>query len=77
LSLAGRTAAIKARLLVVTGKRDRLIPWEHAERLAAEAGGPAELLLLEEGNHGCMNVWPFHRYRTADWMAAALTAGPG
>jgi 2,6-dihydroxypseudooxynicotine hydrolase len=77
LSLAGRTAAIKAPLLVVTGKRDRLIPWEHAERLAAEAGAPAGLLLLEEGNHGCMNVWPFHRYRTADWMARALAAADG
>jgi dipeptidyl aminopeptidase/acylaminoacyl peptidase len=75
LSLAGRTGAIKTPLLAVTGKRDRLIPWEHAERLAAEAGGPTELLLLENGNHGCMNVWPFHRYRTADWMAGALAAG--
>jgi 2,6-dihydroxypseudooxynicotine hydrolase len=74
LSLAGRTAAIKAPLLVVTGRRDRLIPWEHAERLAGEAGAAARLLLLEEGNHGCMNVWPLHRYRTADWMAAALAA---
>jgi dipeptidyl aminopeptidase/acylaminoacyl peptidase len=74
LSLAGRTAAIKAPLLVVTGKLDRLIPWEHAQRLADEAGGPADLLLLENGNHGCMNVWPFHRYRTADWMASALSA---
>jgi dipeptidyl aminopeptidase/acylaminoacyl peptidase len=76
LSLAGRTAAIEASLLVVTGKRDRLIPWEHAERLAAEAGGPTELLVLQAGNHGCMNVWPFHRYRTADWMAGALAAEP-
>jgi dipeptidyl aminopeptidase/acylaminoacyl peptidase len=76
LSLAGRTAAIKAPLLVVTGRQDRLIPWEHAERLANETGGPAELLLLEDGNHGCMNLWPFHRYRTADWMAGVLAAGP-
>jgi 2,6-dihydroxypseudooxynicotine hydrolase len=75
LSLAGRTAAIKASLLVVTGKRDRLIPWQHAQRLANEAGGA--LLLLEQGNHGCMNVWPFHRYRTADWMASALRERPG
>ena len=77
LSLAGRTEAIRAPLLVVTGRRDRLIPWQHAERLAGEAGGPADLLLLDEGNHGCMNVWPFHRYRTADWMAGVLAAEPG
>jgi 2,6-dihydroxypseudooxynicotine hydrolase len=77
LSLAGRTGAIKAPLLVVTGRRDRLIPWEHAERLVKEADGAARLLLLEEGNHGCMNVWPFHRYLTADWMAGVLAADGG
>jgi hypothetical protein len=56
------------------GRRDRLIPWQHAQRLVAEAAGPAELLLLEEGNHGCANLAPFHRYKTADWAAAQLHA---
>ena len=72
LSLAGRTRAIRCPLLVVMGRRDRLIPWQHAARLAEEAAGPAELLLLEDGNHGCANVAPFHRYRTADWVAGRL-----
>jgi dipeptidyl aminopeptidase/acylaminoacyl peptidase len=72
LSLDGRAASITCPLLVVTGKRDRLIPWQHAERLAAEAAGPTTLLLLEEGNHGCMNVAAQHRLKTADWMAARL-----
>jgi 2,6-dihydroxypseudooxynicotine hydrolase len=74
LSLDGRTGSITCPLLVVTGKRDRLIPWQHAERLAAEAAGPTTLLLLEEGNHGCMNVAAQHRQKTADWMAARLGA---
>src|SRR5919197_235818 len=39
LSLAGRTEAIRAPLLVVTGRRDRLIPWEHAGRPARGGGG--------------------------------------
>lgn len=77
LSLAGRTRSITCPLLVVTGKRDRLIPWRHAERLAAEAAGPTTLLLLEEGNHGCMNVAAKHRYKTADWMAAQLGVTSG
>jgi 2,6-dihydroxypseudooxynicotine hydrolase len=72
LSLAGRAGSIRCPLLVVTGKRDRLIPWQHARRLADEAGGTTTLLLLEEGNHGCMNVTAHHRPRTADWMAAQL-----
>jgi 2,6-dihydroxypseudooxynicotine hydrolase len=28
--------------------------------------------MLEDGNHGCMNVAAKHRLRTADWMAAQL-----
>ena len=48
--------AIRVPLLVVAGKQDRLIPWQHAERLVAEAGGPTELIMLEDGNHGNMNV---------------------
>jgi dipeptidyl aminopeptidase/acylaminoacyl peptidase len=71
LSLAGRAERISCPLLVVTGKRDRLIPWQHGVRLAEEA--PAgTLLLLEEGNHGCMNVAAQHRHRTADWVARRL-----
>jgi 2,6-dihydroxypseudooxynicotine hydrolase len=74
LSMAGHAEAITCPLLVVTGQRDRLIPWQHARRLADEAG-QATLLLLREGNHGCMNVAAAHRHRTADWMAARLGAG--
>lgn len=72
LGLDGRAAQIACPLLVVTGKRDRIVPWQDAQRLAAEAGGPTEFLLLEDGNHGCMNVAPQHRPRSADWMAAQL-----
>ncbi len=72
LSLAGRAELIRCPLLAVMGKLDRLIPWQHAQRLVDEAGGPAELLLLEKGNHGCANLAPFHRYAAADWAADKL-----
>jgi dipeptidyl aminopeptidase/acylaminoacyl peptidase len=71
LDLAGQAQHIAAPLLVVTGKLDRLIPWQDAARLAGEVDG-AQLILLEDGNHGCMNVWPEHRPYTADWVAARL-----
>jgi dipeptidyl aminopeptidase/acylaminoacyl peptidase len=71
LDLRGHAGQISAPLLVVTGKLDRLIPWQQAERLAEEAKD-AELLLLDDGNHGCMNVWPQHRPYTADWLARRL-----
>jgi hypothetical protein len=32
------------------GRKDRLIPWQQAERLCATVGGPVELLMLEDGN---------------------------
>ena len=71
--LAGHAASIRCPLLVVAGKRDRLFPWQDAERLATESAGPTTLLLLEEGNHGCMNVAARHRFKTADWVAARLS----
>ena len=74
LSLEGRAELIRCPLLAVMGRLDRLIPWQHAQRLVDEAGGPAELLLLEKGNHGCANLAPFHRYAAADWAADKLGA---
>ncbi len=72
LSLAGRAGLIRCPLLAVMGRLDRLIPPAHAERLVKEAAGPAELLMLEKGNHGCANLAPFHRYAAADWAAGHL-----
>ncbi|HEX5401662.1 MAG TPA: alpha/beta hydrolase [Pseudonocardiaceae bacterium] len=71
LGMAGRTGQITCPLLVVAGKRDRLIPWQDAQRLADEVAG-ARLLAIDIGNHGCANVAPMHRYRTADWVAQQL-----
>ena len=72
LTMAGRAGLITCPLLAVMGKLDRLIPWQQAQQLVEEAGGNAELLLLEQGNHGCANLAPFHRQLTADWAADQL-----
>jgi len=72
LDLAGVAEKITAPLLIVFGRQDRLIPWQHAERLREAAGGEVELLMLEDGNHGCANVAPWHRPYTADWLADRL-----
>jgi dienelactone hydrolase len=74
LSMAGRAERITAPLLIVAGKLDRIFSWTGAERLAQETGENAELLLLEDGNHGCANVPYRHRHYSADWMAAKLGA---
>jgi 2,6-dihydroxypseudooxynicotine hydrolase len=73
LTLQGSAEKITAPLLIVFGRKDRLIPWQHAERLRDAAGGEVELLMLEDGNHGCANVSPWHRPYTADWLAARLS----
>jgi len=69
LTPADAAGAITAPLLVVFGRLDRLIPWQQADMLVEATGGPAELLMLEDGNHGCANVAPWHRPYTADWLA--------
>jgi 2,6-dihydroxypseudooxynicotine hydrolase len=73
LDLAGHTSRITAPALVVAGKQDRLIPWQQAAQVADEIRD-SELLMLEDGNHGNMNVWPKHRPYTADWLASKLGA---
>jgi 2,6-dihydroxypseudooxynicotine hydrolase len=72
LGMADVAAELVAPLLVVFGRKDRLIPWQQAEKLRAAVTGPVEVLMLEEGNHGCANVAPWHRPRTADWLARHL-----
>jgi 2,6-dihydroxypseudooxynicotine hydrolase len=64
-------------LLLVVGRQDRLIPWQQSDRLRRATGGHVDLLMLEDGNHGCANVAPWHRPFTADWLAARLTADRG
>jgi dienelactone hydrolase len=73
LTLAGAAERITSPLLVITGKRDRVIPWEQAERLATEAPG-AELVLYDDGNHGLTNRPYESRTRMADWLAERLRA---
>ena len=48
------------------------MPWQHAQRLAREAHGPVELLIVEDGNHIANNRPYRYRLRSADWMAARL-----
>jgi 2,6-dihydroxypseudooxynicotine hydrolase len=68
---------LKQPLLVVFGKLDRLIPWQHAERVAAEAPN-AELVMYPEGNHVCNNIPYKYRPLVADWLAERLgAAGDG
>ena len=72
LDLSEHAGDLVAPLLIVFGRRDRLIPWPHAERLRDAVAGPVELWMLEDGNHGCADVAPWHRPATADWLRDRL-----
>jgi 2,6-dihydroxypseudooxynicotine hydrolase len=75
LTLVGVAKNITCPLFVVAGKQDRLVPWQDAERLASEASGPVEKLMIEDGNHVANNRGYRYRPQTADWMAVQLGLG--
>ncbi len=72
LTLKDAAKRIECPLFLVAGKQDRLIPWQDAERIAADAKGPVELLVIEDGNHIANNRPYRYRQRSADWMAEQL-----
>jgi dienelactone hydrolase len=71
LDLNGVAERIQQPYLAITGKLDRLIPWEQTERAAREA--PNGIFLLhEDGNHGCANIPYKTRPVAADWLREQL-----
>jgi dienelactone hydrolase len=71
LDLSGVAERIRQPYLAITGKLDRLIPWEQSERAAREAPN-GTFLLHEDGNHGCANVPYKTRPVAADWLREQL-----
>ena len=72
LSLKGVAGKITCPLFIVAGRLDRIVPWGDGERLAREAKGPVEFLLIEDGNHVANNRGYRYRTQTADWMGRQL-----
>ncbi len=72
LTMREAAGRIKCPLFLVAGKQDRLIPWQDAERVAREAAGPVELLVIEDGNHVANNRVYKYRAQSADWLAREL-----
>jgi pimeloyl-ACP methyl ester carboxylesterase len=57
--------------LVVTGRLDRIVPWEQTKLLADEVPH-SEWVLYGDGTHVCNNI-PFkYRPLVADWMQDRL-----
>jgi 2,6-dihydroxypseudooxynicotine hydrolase len=71
LDLAPVLGRVRQPMLVVFGKLDRLIPYQHAERVAAEAPN-ATLVMYEDGNHVCNNLPYKYRPLVADWIGETM-----
>ena len=73
-TLEGCLGYVRCPVLVVHGKRDAIIPWEQAARIAEEIPAGASLWLDEDGVHCCHNHAARYRPAMADWLAATLKA---
>lgn len=73
LTLKGGIAQqISCPLFLVTGKQDRIVPWQDTQRMGQEASGPVQILIVEDGNHIANNRPYRYRHQSADWMAEQL-----
>jgi 2,6-dihydroxypseudooxynicotine hydrolase len=71
LNLYDAAARLERPYLAITGRHDRLIPWEQTKRQAEEAPG-GEFVLYEDGSHVCNNLPYLYRPLAADWLRERL-----
>jgi pimeloyl-ACP methyl ester carboxylesterase len=71
LDLAPVIARLEQPALMVTGRLDRIIPWQQTKRIASEAPN-GTFVLFDEGNHVCNNIPYRWRPLVADWLAREL-----
>ena len=67
LNLYEAAARLDRPYLAITGRHDRVIPWDQTKRQADEAPG-GEFVLYEKGNHVCNNLPYLYRPLAADWL---------
>jgi 2,6-dihydroxypseudooxynicotine hydrolase len=72
MTVAGAAGRATAPLLQVYGGSDPGSPPSHAERIAAEYGGPVTTVVYPDGVHILNNVWNLARPMVADWLASTL-----
>ncbi|HEX4718301.1 MAG TPA: alpha/beta fold hydrolase [Thermoleophilaceae bacterium] len=71
LDLDGVIERLDKPALFVTGRLDRLVPWEQTAKQAKRAP-QGTFVCWDEGNHGCSNIPYKARSLMADWMAEQL-----
>ncbi len=68
ITLEGAAQKIIQPILIIQGRRDRLIPWEQAYKIADAVGSNTQVVMFENGNHVCNNIPFLYRPLTADWL---------
>jgi len=71
-SLDGVAEKIAQPLLVITGDRDRIVPWQQTKRIA-DAAPHATWCLYEGGNHVVNNMPYLYKTLVADWLRERLS----
>jgi len=72
MDLSAVARQITCPVYVVGGRLDRVIPPDHAERLAGAVRGPVTLNMVEDGNHVANNRPYKYRPQVADWLSRVL-----
>jgi 2,6-dihydroxypseudooxynicotine hydrolase len=72
LNLHDAARLVDQPFLAITGRLDRVVPWEQTKRQVDEAPN-AELVLHDDGNHVCNNIGHRVRPQAADWLRSHLT----
>ena len=72
MTLDGVLPELIQPMLVIFGRQDRLVPYQQAERVVAEAP-QARLVMFDEGNHVCNNMPYRYQPLAGDWLASTLT----
>lgn len=65
-----RIGGLEAPLLILHGRRDSIVPYAMAERLAAAADTPKRLLAVDEGGHADLYDFPEVRSAITTFLAA-------
>lgn len=71
-TLEGVASKIRCPLYILHGDQDIIIRTEQARRMAREARGKVEFVVVKGGNHCCHNLANTERPKMADWLARNL-----
>ena len=72
MDLSDAAPKIVCPLYIVGGALDRVIPPDHAEKLAKASNGEVVLNMVSDGTHVVNNRPYKYRPETGDWMAKIL-----